>query len=145
MRRGRPGLPDQVEMVLYDLAIVGGGPAGLTLAERAAAGGARVCVLDPRTPWEKPCGGGLSPRAAELFPFLAAPDTGSVETDQARLVSPGGIGVTISGGKPFLAVSRLELARRLLDRATQAGAEHVPCRVASVVRERSQHCDCPRH
>lgn len=35
----------------YDIAIIGGGPAGYTAAERAAAGGLKTVILK-RKPWE---------------------------------------------------------------------------------------------
>jgi geranylgeranyl reductase family protein len=58
----------------FDVAIVGGGPAGSTAAYRLAQAGARVLVVDKaRFPRDKPCGGGVTGRAARLLPFSIDP------------------------------------------------------------------------
>jgi geranylgeranyl reductase family protein len=58
----------------YDVAIVGGGPAGSTAAYRLATAGASVLLLDKaRFPRDKPCGGGVTGRAARLLPFSIEP------------------------------------------------------------------------
>ena len=56
------------------MAIVGGGPAGATAAYRLASAGASVLVLDKATfPRDKPCGGGVTGRAARQLPFPITP------------------------------------------------------------------------
>ena len=58
----------------YDVAILGGGPAGSTAAYRLATAGASVLLLDKATfPRDKPCGGGVTGRAARLLPFSIEP------------------------------------------------------------------------
>jgi geranylgeranyl reductase family protein len=58
----------------YDVAIVGGGPAGSTAAYHLATAGASVLLLDRATfPRDKPCGGGVTGRAARLLPFSIEP------------------------------------------------------------------------
>jgi geranylgeranyl reductase family protein len=61
-------------MPTYDVAIVGAGPAGSTAAYRLASSGASVLLLDKATfPRDKPCGGGVTGRAARLLPFSIDP------------------------------------------------------------------------
>jgi geranylgeranyl reductase family protein len=58
----------------FDVAVVGAGPAGSTAAYRLASSGARVLLVDKATfPRDKPCGGGVTSRAARLLPFSLEP------------------------------------------------------------------------
>jgi geranylgeranyl reductase family protein len=58
----------------YDVIVVGGGPAGSTVARECAARGLSVLLLDKASfPRDKPCGGGITLRAARLLPFDLAP------------------------------------------------------------------------
>src|SRR3954451_19769392 len=58
----------------FDVAVVGAGPAGSTAAYRLSSAGARVLLLDKATfPRDKPCGGGVTGRAARLLPFSIEP------------------------------------------------------------------------
>jgi geranylgeranyl reductase family protein len=58
----------------YDAIVVGAGPAGSTAAYHLASSGARVLLLDrARFPRDKPCGGGVTERAARLLPFPIDP------------------------------------------------------------------------
>lgn len=48
-------------MKIYDLVVIGAGPAGSSAAERASLSGLNVLVIDKEVfPRDKPCGGGLS-------------------------------------------------------------------------------------
>jgi geranylgeranyl reductase family protein len=61
-------------MKRYDAIVVGAGPAGSTAAYRLASAGADVLLLDrARFPRDKPCGGGVTGRAARLLPFSIEP------------------------------------------------------------------------
>jgi geranylgeranyl reductase family protein len=54
----------------YDAIVVGAGPAGSSTAIRLASGGADVLLLDrERFPRDKPCGGGVTPRALAHVPI----------------------------------------------------------------------------
>jgi len=58
----------------HDVAVVGAGPAGSIAAFRLARAGARVLLFDKATfPRDKPCGGGVTVRAARLLPFSIEP------------------------------------------------------------------------
>src|SRR5579864_7417307 len=57
-------------MAAHDVAVIGAGPAGSTAAYRLARAGARVLIVDrSHFPRDKPCGGGVTGRAARLLPF----------------------------------------------------------------------------
>ena len=57
------------------VAVLGGGPAGASAAERLARAGLNTIVFDEKLAWEKPCGGGLTYKAYEQYPFLIDNDT----------------------------------------------------------------------
>ena len=58
----------------YDVIIVGGGPAGATAAFYLGQAGRRVLVLEKEfLPRYKPCGGAVSTRVLEQFPFSFEP------------------------------------------------------------------------
>jgi geranylgeranyl reductase family protein len=109
--------------VTYDAVVVGAGPAGSTCAYRLAEAGASVLLLDRATfPRDKPCGGGVTGRAARLLPFALDP---VVE----RVVSRVGLrlryGPTIDrgGSEPLvLMTQRRNLDAYLAERAVRAGA-----------------------
>jgi geranylgeranyl reductase family protein len=59
---------------MYDVAIVGAGPAGSTLAYRLAAAGIRTCIIDKAAfPRKKVCAGGLPPAIVDIAPFDISP------------------------------------------------------------------------
>jgi geranylgeranyl reductase family protein len=61
-------------MKRFDAVVVGAGPAGSTAAYRLSRGGASVLLVDKaRFPRDKPCGGGVTLRAARLLPFSLDP------------------------------------------------------------------------
>jgi len=55
---------------MTEIAIVGGGPSGAMCGEQLARAGHSVSIFDEHLAWEKPCGGGLTHKAVECFPFL---------------------------------------------------------------------------
>ena len=63
------------------IAIVGAGPAGCHLSHLLADSEHEVLLFDHRAPYEKPCGGGLSPivgqRFPDVLPAVSAPPASS--------------------------------------------------------------------
>src|SRR5215470_2247311 len=55
---------------MADIAIVGGGPSGAMCGAELARAGHTVNIFDQHLAWEKPCGGGLTHKAIQNFPFL---------------------------------------------------------------------------
>ena len=58
----------------YDVIVIGAGPAGSTAARECAERGLSVLLLEKEEfPRDKPCGGGVTIRAAKLLPFDLQP------------------------------------------------------------------------
>lgn len=108
----------------YDAIVVGAGPAGSTCAHRLASAGASVLVLDrARFPRDKPCGGGVTGRAARLLPFGVDPVVEDVVTS-VRMRLRFGSWVERGDGEPLvLMTQRIRLDAYLLEQAAGAGAE----------------------
>ena len=123
----------------FDVAIVGGGPAGARAACSLARRGATVAVLDDSHPREKPCGGGVTARALALVGTSVARLAGGVPI-QAATFEHGDRSATVplqdDAGVLRLAVaSRREFDNRLLELATDAGATLLPTRAVDVERQ----------
>jgi geranylgeranyl reductase family protein len=108
----------------YDAIVVGAGPAGSTCAYRLASAGASVLLLDrARFPRDKPCGGGVTGRAARLLPFSVAPVVEDTVTSVRMRLRYGGW-FERGGAEPLvLMTQRLRLDAFLVEQAVAAGAE----------------------
>ena len=108
----------------YDSIVVGAGPAGSTCAYRLALAGASVLLLDrARFPRDKPCGGGVTGRAARLLPFSIDPVVEDTVTS-VRMRLRYGPWVERGDGVPLvLMTQRIRLDAYLVERAIAAGAE----------------------
>ena len=120
-----------------DVAVIGAGPAGAWAAWRLARGGARVKIFDHSHPREKPCGGGLTGRAAAIVqPALDLAALPHVSVTTARFehhAQRASVRLADPAGAPRLAIaSRRALDGALLAAACEAGAIHVPRRVRDV-------------
>ena len=107
----------------HPIAIVGGGPAGAMAAALLAAGGSDVHLFDEKLAWEKPCGGGLTHKALQQYPFLAEAGSDSNLVEHCELISPSGQRVRFHMPHPVAIFSRLALNGLLLERARRAGVD----------------------
>ena len=105
----------------HPIAIVGGGPAGALAAALLAAGGRDVRLFDEKLAWEKPCGGALTHKALQQYPFLAEARSESNPVAHCELISPSGRRVRFHMPHPVAIFSRLALNGLLLERARRAG------------------------
>lgn len=108
----------------YDVIVVGAGPAGSSAAHAAAAGGARVLVLDrARFPRYKTCGGGLiGPTLSSLPAGFEVPSR--TEVHRATFSLGGGRWSDRRSDRQLLRlVDRAEFDAALLDSARAVGAE----------------------
>jgi flavin-dependent dehydrogenase len=117
---------------MKEIAIVGGGPAGALCGERLAAAGFDVTLFDEHLAWEKPCGGGLTHKAIQTYPFLLEGPYPKKIVRTAELISSRGQRVRFEMGRPIVIYARTVLNGLLLDRATAAGCKTVRSRVTSV-------------
>jgi geranylgeranyl reductase family protein len=124
----------------FDVAIVGGGPAGARAAWRLARAGARVVLFDGSHPREKPCGGGVTGRALDLVRDAIEPaglaavaiDSATFEHGARRIEMP----LSRTSGAPLLAVmSRRVFDEALLRAAVDAGTQLIPARVSHITSE----------
>ena len=117
---------------MKDIAIVGGGPAGALCGERLASSGFKVNIFDERLVWEKPCGGGLTHKAIETYPFLLDSPHPKKIVHTAELISSRGHRARVEMDHPIVIYSRKVLNGLLLDRAVAAGCTAICSRVTSV-------------
>ncbi len=117
---------------MKEIAIVGGGPAGALCGERLASRGFNVTIFDERLAWEKPCGGGLTHKAIEAYPFLLDSPQPKKIIRTAELISGGGHRARFEMSRPIVIYARKVLNGLLLDRAVAAGCAAICSRVTSV-------------
>ena len=113
----------------FDIAVIGGGPAGAATAIRAARSGARVVVVE-KGPYgrDKVCGDGLTPRAVAALNELEIPLDDAHHIDGLRMIAGKQIRQLAwpSGGRfpnHGAVWPRRRLDAALIDAATAAGAD----------------------
>src|ERR1700716_48649 len=116
------------------VAILGGGPAGAFAAEQLASRGISTVVFDEKLAWEKPCGGDLTWKAYNQYPFLIENNTPKKLITETVLTAPRAGGVTLQLREPILIYSRYDLNHMLLTRAERAGAQIEKERVTEMNR-----------
>lgn len=108
----------------YDVIVVGAGPAGSTAAYRLVKAGANVLLLDrAKFPRDKPCGGGVTGRAARLLPFSIDPVVEHVVTHADLRLGYGRTHARGSGRPLVYMTQRRRLDHFLAERAADAGAD----------------------
>ncbi len=114
------------------VAVLGGGPAGAFAAERLAAGGIPTVLFDEKLAWEKPCGGGLTYKAYQRYPFLIDNDTPKKLVTRTHLAAEGAGASRMVLRRPLVVYSRFDLNRMLLHRAECAGVQIEKTRVLAM-------------
>lgn len=116
------------------VAVLGGGPAGAFAAERLASAGLKTVLFDEKLAWEKPCGGGLTYKAYQQYPFLVNNDTPKKFVSETTLSAPRAGAVKMRLERPLVIYSRMDLNRMLLERAEKSGAAIEQTRVMGIER-----------
>jgi len=119
-------------MPIWDVAIVGAGPAGAAAALGAVAArpDARVLLLDKAAfPRDKACGDGIAPHALDVLAGLGV-DVGEVTegyppVDLLELRGPSGAAAVGTMRRPAYVIPRRVLDARLVDAAVARGVELV--------------------
>src|SRR5579864_1212238 len=117
---------------MAEIAIVGGGPSGAMCGEQLARAGNRVTIFDEHLAWEKPCGGGLTHKAIECFPFLLDNPYPKKLVTSVELISSEEHRAKLEMPHPLVIYSRTVLNGMLLDRAREAGCDVQRSHVISV-------------
>jgi len=118
-----------------NVAIVGAGPAGASLAGVLSKAGAEVLLLHSPEAAEKHCGGGMPARAFDEFPWLEEAMSRCREIRRITLVSPDGASCDLELARPMRTVPRAGFNDALRGRARLSGARVVNERVRSVRRD----------
>ena len=116
------------------VAVLGGGPAGAMAAAKLASGGIETVLLDEKLAWEKPCGGGLTWKAYDRYPFLLDNSVPKRFVTHTGLDDPRSGRAMIRLSRPLVIYSRKELNALLLDRAAAMGARLFKERVQGLKR-----------
>jgi geranylgeranyl reductase len=117
----------------FDVVVVGGGPAGATIANDLACSGRRVLLID-RAGRIKPCGGAIPPRLIRDFKI---PDQLlCAKITSARMISPAGVEVDMPIGNGFVGMVDREVFDEFLRaRAVENGAERRTGTFTSLTRD----------
>lgn len=118
----------------WDIIVIGAGPAGCHSAAILASRGLTVLLLDPRAPWEKPCGGGLTAAALWNTPGLMALRGDAALVRELQVVAPSGASAIVPLRHPYHVVSRQVLGEWGLQQALVAGVSFAPVAAAAVHR-----------
>lgn len=122
---------------MRSVAVLGGGPAGASVAERLARAGMRTIIIDEKLAWEKPCGGGLTYKAYSQYPYLLENDTPKKLVTDTTIAAPKAGRVCIELNRPLIIYSRFDLNSMLLRRAEAAGADIAKDRILGIERTAS--------
>ena len=115
-----------------EVIIVGGGPSGAMCGEQLARAGNSVQIFDEHLAWEKPCGGGLTYKATQCYPFLLDNPRPKKLICEVEIISAENQRARLDLQHPIVIYSRTVLNGLLLDRAREAGCHIHHSRVLGV-------------
>ena len=127
---------------MAEIAIIGGGPSGAMCGQQLAYAGHKVLLFDEHLAWEKPCGGGLTHKAIQCFPFLLDNPYPKKLVHSVELISSQEHHATLEMPHPIVIYSRKVLNGLLLERAQEAGCTLRRSRVMSVDIDRTKPRYC---
>ncbi len=119
---------------MKSIVVIGAGPAGSTAAEQMARAGFHVRLLDEKLAWEKPCGGGITYKAYQRYPYLQSNPAERRNIFTCELQATDVKPYRFELNHPLLIYSRRDLNAMLIERAAAAGASVEKVRVTGVER-----------
>jgi geranylgeranyl reductase family protein len=121
----------------FDVIVVGAGPAGSTAAKLLGEAGVSTLLLDKSSfPRDKPCGGGISSRVIQRFPYLesALAHIPLNWVNKVYLESPAGFAVDYHSDTPlYLMIRRCEFDNLLLSLARKQVQFQAPALLRKVI------------
>jgi flavin-dependent dehydrogenase len=108
---------------MAEIVIVGGGPSGAMCGAELARAGNSVHIFDEHLAWEKPCGGGLTYKATQRFPFLLDNPLPKKLIREVEIIGAENQRAKLQLEQPIVIYSRTVLNGLLLDRAQEAGCQ----------------------
>jgi flavin-dependent dehydrogenase len=124
--------------MIYDLIVVGAGPAGCAAAISVVRGGAKVLLLERgRFPRHKVCGEFVSAESLDLLHNLLAPDERHLISEAPRIarsrIFADGAELEAAISPPAASITRFDMDSALWDSCIQSGVEtHAECTVDAV-------------
>jgi len=115
--------------------VVGASIAGGYFAHLAANHDFSVDLFDPRAPWDKPCGGGITGKAMATLARFPAIASRAEAITEFSLSAPSGARAAFATDAPLYLLPRIELGQSLVQAAIDAGATLVPDKVRQVMQE----------
>jgi geranylgeranyl reductase family protein len=126
---------------MYDLIVVGAGPAGSSAARTAAKAGLDVLILEKEPfPRYKPCGGALSDRAISCLDFSLPEDICERIITRARVHFRNRVVEGRKGYRLSTLVTRSKFDQFLLQKALEAGSNLVTQKVMNY-KEKEDHVE----
>lgn len=122
---------------VFDVIVVGAGPAGSCAAIAARLAGASVLLLDKSAPGrDKVCGDAIGFETLDVLARLGVPDVihPAERVNRYRLVWPGVVEVSGAPPRPGFVIPRKSFDRRLYNRAIEAGASFHQGTVSNVTQ-----------
>jgi geranylgeranyl reductase family protein len=119
---------------MFDVLIVGAGPAGSSCARACAAAGLKTALIDRDSfPRSKPCGGAVSEQALSYLDFTLPPEIAEEECFGARIHYHGRTVKVTKQHRIAVLVSRDKFDSYLLEKAIETGAQFFPDKTCAAV------------
>ena len=118
----------------YEVAIIGGGPAGASCAIELAKHGVYPLIFDYSHPREKPCGGGISIQVIKEFPFLEGFCSLGFAFSDFKIITYNDIEVMTKKHEYGFCVSRMLFDQGILSMAVEKGARLIAEKVLDVTK-----------